>query len=149
MKNILILITCALLYSCGGSSSPDEDVKPDYTTVKQQLPLKLETWENNINSKNFSSAKSISVQSGNFWDKADDAELMIDDNKQITYGFNNYQLNIGLFKPEQGTATVQGKVLITQGTVKTVEEKDFTATFLATGDAELISNWKLNNLELQ
>jgi len=142
-------MVCTLLYSCGGSSSPDEDVKPDYTSVKQQLPLKLETWENNINSKNFSSAKSISVQNGDFWNSADEAELMIVENKQITYDFYNYQLDANSFLPDNGTASVTGTVLITQGALKTVEEKDFTATYHCSNDPLVVGNWQLDDLNLQ
>ncbi|MCT4602048.1 MAG: hypothetical protein N4A59_03955 [Marinifilum sp.] len=149
MKNILILIACTILYSCGGGSSPDEDLKADYTTVKQQIPLKLDTWENHINSKNFTAAKTISVENGDFWDRAVNAESLKSEDIQITYNFKNSKLNESSFLPEQGKASVSGTVAITQGSLKVVEEQDYTATLYCNASPEQIKNWKLNSLQLK
>lgn len=150
MKNILILVICFSLFSCGSSGGgSDEEVQPDYTTVKQQLPLKLETWEKYVNSKDFTAAKTISVSNGGFRNRADDAEVLISTSKQMTYDFKNYQLDANSFLPEQGKASVSGTVSITQGVLKTVEEKDFIATFYCSKDPLIVGNWQLDNLTLK
>jgi hypothetical protein len=149
MKNILLVLMCFSLFSCGSSDGgSDEDVQPDYTAVKQQLPLKLENWEKYVNAKDFTAAKSISIANGGFWNAADEAEDVISSNKQMSYDFKNYQLDAGTFLPDQGTVSVKGKVLITQGALKTVEEKDFTATMYCPKDPLSVANWSLDDLIL-
>ncbi len=140
---------CFSLFSCGSSGGgSDEEVQPDYTTVKQQLPLKLETWEKYVNSKDFTAAKSISVTNGGFWNSAEAAEDFISSNKQMSYDFKNYQLEAGTFLPDRGTATIKGKVIITQSALKIVEEKDFTATLHCSKDPLSVADWSLDNLTL-
>jgi uncharacterized membrane protein YwaF len=149
MKNILILMTCVLLYSCGGSGNSDEEVKPDYTTVKQQLPLKLTTWSEYINSKEFTSAKSMTVNNSDFWKRTSDAEANIANDKQTKYQFISKTLNADKFYPEQGSAELSGIVRITTASLKIVEERDYTATLYCSTSPEQISNWKLNSLQLK
>lgn len=149
MKDILVALICFTLLSCSSDGTSDEEAQPDYTTVEQQLPLKLETWERYVNSKDFTAAKTISVSNGNFWNRAEEAEDLINSDEQISYDFKNYQLDVSTFLPDRGTASIKGKLVVTQAALKIVEEKDFTATFYCSKDPLVVGNWQLDNLTLK
>lgn len=148
MKNLFILFLCLSLFA-GACSKSDNEAKPDYSAVKQQLPLKLKTWVGFINTKSFSAAKLISIEDGDFWDRAEDAELLIEENKQITYFCIDVQLDENSFLPERGSAVLKGEIEMTRGPLKSIESYDFEATLYCAKDPILIENWKLKNLTLK